>query len=86
MAAKLLMVRLLLVLLIVVNPEAKLLVDDSHFVIVPVYPLNVSTLLLDPEHTVEPPLIVPPIAFGKTVTDAELLFALKQPAAVFVAA
>ena len=43
------------------------LTDDCHFVIVPVFPDNVSNPLVLPEHNIVPPVILPP-------TDVALTF------------
>lgn len=59
------------VLAISVTPEPKLLTeDDCHLEIVPVYPLNVSVVLLVPEQTVVPPDTEPPAETGLTVMVA----------------
>ena len=52
-----------------------LLVEDCHFVTLPVWPLKVSTVLLVPLHTVAAPAILPPTLVGLTVTVPVALFA-----------
>ena len=44
------------------------LTDDSHLVIVPVYPDKVNSPLVLPEQMVDPPVTEPPTEVGSTVT------------------
>ena len=53
-------------------------VELCHFVIVPVWPLNVNTVLLVPEHTVALPAMLPPTEAGST-TIVPAAFTLLQP-------
>ena len=42
--------------------------DDCHLTIVPVCPLNVKVPLVEPEHTLVPPVTLPPTEAGLTIT------------------
>ena len=44
------------------------LTELSHLITEPVFPLNVSKPLVEPEHIVEPPLMLPPTEVGSIVT------------------
>ena len=68
------------VLAIAVPGVAKLSVDDSHRVIVPVLPLNVKRVELVPVQTVELPAMDPPTEAGETDTVAIALLASAQAA------
>jgi hypothetical protein len=61
------------VLAILVPAVAKLSVDDSHRVTVPVIPLKVRVVEFVPEQTVVLPAIVPPTEAGETVIAAVVL-------------
>lgn len=65
-AVRLVAVNVLLVLAILVA-VAKLSVEDSHRVTVPVIPLNVSVVEFVPVHTVVLPAMEPPTETGETV-------------------
>jgi hypothetical protein len=59
-------------------------VEDCHW-IVPVFPLNVKTVLFVPVQTVVLPEAVPPTEAGLTVTVAVVLLAAAQPPLVTTA-
>ncbi len=63
----------MVVLAILVPAVAKLSVDDSHRVTVPVIPLKVRVVEFVPEQTVVLPAIVPPTEAGETVIAAVVL-------------
>ena len=44
--------------------DEKGLTDDSHLVIVPVYPVKLNNALVLPEHIVVPPVTFPPTDKG----------------------
>lgn len=54
------------------------LIDDCHFVIVPVCPVKVNIALVLPEHIVDPPVTVPPIEAALTFTVVTTEFATVQ--------
>ena len=56
-----------------------------HFVIVPVWPLNVNVVLFVPVHTVALPAMLPPTDAGLTVTVAVALFAAEHAPLVITA-
>ena len=66
------------VLGIIVPAVAKLSVDNSHLITLPVLPLNVNTVLFVPVHIVALPLIVPPMLAALTVTVATELMAVEH--------
>ena len=65
------------VLAIVIPAVAKLSVDDSHLITLPVFPVKVKTVLFVPVHTAAL-LTVPPVLAGFTVIVATELFAVVQ--------
>src|SRR6476469_8387080 len=48
-----------------------LLIEDSHLIIFPIWPLRVSVPVLLPEHTIASDATEPPTEAGSTVTVAE---------------
>ncbi len=75
-AVKFVTVRLLIVLAISVTvPEKSAARADCHFVMLPVFPLNVNGVLFVPVHTVAPPPMLPPTLAGFTVTTPLALLA-----------
>jgi hypothetical protein len=72
-ADKLVAVNVEVVLVMAVPAVAKLSVDDSQRVTVPVIPLKVKVLLFVPVHTVVLPEMDPPTEEGETVTVAVAL-------------
>ena len=69
-------VNVVVVLAILVTAEANVLeVEDSQRVIVPVWPLKVKVVELDPVQTDALPVTIPPTGVGETVTVAIALFA-----------
>ena len=78
MADKLVAVNVEVVLVIAVPAVAKLSVDDSQRVTVPVIPLKVKVVLLVPVQTVVLPPMDPPKETGETVTVAVALLASAQ--------
>ena len=71
------------VLEISVTEANELDVELCHFVIAPVYPLNVRVVLFVPSQTEDDPEIVPPTEVGliTTVETVELMSVLQEEAA-----
>ena len=76
---------MVVVLAIAVPGVAKLSVDDSQFVMEPVYPLKVKVVEFVPVQTVALPAIFPPTEAGETVMVAVALFTSEHAPLVITA-
>ena len=79
MAVKLVAVNELVVLAIGVPAVARLLVDDSHLITLPVLPLKFNTVLFVPVQTVVLLLILPPTLAAVTVICPDTLLVMVHP-------